>query len=193
MDNLAVAHRADILAHENRPGQPARVLHRSTVRGVLLGELRSCGEIYPGPKTNSNFAPENGPKRPKRKPDRLHSVQFSGAKMSVSGRVTWFTWTHGNLRVYTPQCSPIVNYHDPWIIWPYFFGGDWHWRWARAPLDFHGFSNQPLEFWRFLRLNRWIICQNFGCVEPSGLRNTKHLTSAGEMNGSPGMSRIFRC
>ena len=46
VDNLAVAHRADILAHENIPGKAPRVLHRSTVRGVGEGELRSVVKFH---------------------------------------------------------------------------------------------------------------------------------------------------
>ena len=51
VDNLAVAHRADILAHEvSIPGIAApRVLHRSTVRGVVgvgKGELRSVVKFH---------------------------------------------------------------------------------------------------------------------------------------------------
>ena len=48
VDNLAVAHRADILAHENIPGKAPRVLHRSTVRGVWGGRVEECGEVSHG-------------------------------------------------------------------------------------------------------------------------------------------------
>ena len=40
------------------------------------------------PKTNSKFAPENGPKRPKRKRERIEKHPCSG-DMLVSGRVTY--------------------------------------------------------------------------------------------------------
>ena len=63
VDNLAVAHRADIMAHEvSIPGIAApRVLHRSTVRGVvggMEGELRSVVKFYHAPKLTAK-APEN--------------------------------------------------------------------------------------------------------------------------------------
>ena len=42
------------------------------------------------PKTNVRFAPENRPKRPKRKRESIPTIHFQGLKMLVSGSVVDF-------------------------------------------------------------------------------------------------------
>ena len=47
--------------------------------------LEDSGKLYTLPKTNSQFAPENRPKRPKRKPDRLPTIHFEVHTLTLIG------------------------------------------------------------------------------------------------------------